>query len=178
MKHLPIRRQRGFTLVELSVVAGIAAVLVGAAIPSLKQVREQRHLEGAAAQLETDFQFARSAAVARGQVVRVSFQADSSGSCYVVHTGDANDCSCMGNAAAVCSADAEPLHMVRYSAADPVRLQSNSRSVGFEPVRGTVTPTATVQVVAAGGAAINQVINVMGRVRSCSPTGLAGYKRC
>jgi type IV fimbrial biogenesis protein FimT len=77
----------------------------------------------------------------------------------------------------VCSGGAQALRSVRY-AGEPVRLASNSRSLAFEPTQGTVTPTATVRVAAAGGEAVHQIINVMGRVRSCSPNGVAGYKPC
>jgi type IV fimbrial biogenesis protein FimT len=171
------RRQAGVTLVEMAVVCCITAVLASVAVPSFRQAAEHRHIEGAAAQLETDFQYARSSAVARSEVVRVGFEAAGGESCYVVHTGDAGDCVCAGRATPVCSAGAVPLHTVRLSGV-PVRLQSNSRSVGFEPLRGMVTPTATVQVVGASGAAVHQVINVMGRVRSCTPNGLPGYRAC
>jgi len=49
----------------------------------------------------------------------------------------------------------------------------------FDPVRGTSTPTATVQLSARNGTAIHQVMNIMGRVRSCSPAAaVSGYRRC
>ncbi len=49
----------------------------------------------------------------------------------------------------------------------------------FDPVRGTTTPTATVRVVAADGRAIHQIVNIMGRVRACSPGGaVSGYRAC
>jgi type IV fimbrial biogenesis protein FimT len=68
---------------------------------------------------------------------------------------------------------------VHFDAGGVVRLKSNSRSVLFDPTRGTSTPTATVQLTARNGTAIHQVMNVMGRVRSCSPTpAIAGYRRC
>lgn len=173
----PAARQQGITLVEMAVVCCIVAVLAGVAVPSFRQSAERRHVEGAAAQLETDFQYARSLAVARGEVVRVAFEAAAGESCYVVHTGSAGDCACAGRSAPVCRANAVPLHTVQLTGV-PVRLQSNSRSVGFEPLQGMVTPTATVQVVGASGAAVHQIINIMGRVRSCTPNGMPGYKAC
>jgi type IV fimbrial biogenesis protein FimT len=60
-----------------------------------------------------------------------------------------------------------------------VSLRSNSRSVLFDPTKGTSSPTATVQLQARNGSAIHQVMNIMGRVRSCSPAPeLSGYRRC
>ena len=173
------RRQNGVTLIESSITLSVVAVVAGMALPSFEQARERRHLEGVAALLETDLQHARSLAVARNEGVRISFQTDNGASCYVVHTGDAGDCTCSDDGAAVCRAGAEALRSVRYGAQTPVTLASNSRSVLFDPVKGTVTPTATIRVTASGGAAIHQVVNIMGRVRSCSPApALPGYKPC
>ena len=45
------RRQRGFTLVESLISLAIASVALGAALPGFQQARQQRHLEGLAAQL-------------------------------------------------------------------------------------------------------------------------------
>ena len=173
------RRQTGITLVESSITLSVIAVVAGMAVPSFDQARERRHLEGVAALLETDLQHARSLAVARNQGVRVSFQSANGASCYVVHTGAAGDCTCSDAGTAVCNAGAEALRSVRYGTETPVTLVSNSRSVLFDPVKGTVTPTATVRISTQSGAAIHQVVNIMGRVRSCSPApALPGYKPC
>lgn len=173
------RHQTGITLIESAVTASVLATAMGVAMPNFQQMRELRHVEGAAALLETDIQHTRSLAVANNQVLRISFETGTAASCYVVHTGNSGDCSCIAGGDAVCGAGAEALRTVHYGAALPLRLQSNSRSIAFDPDKGTVTPTATVRVIAQSGATIHQVVNVMGRVRSCSPApGLAGYKRC
>ena len=173
------RRQTGLTLVECAITTTIMAIVAGMALPSFGTARERRHIEGAAAQLETDIQLARSLAVARNQAVRMSFERGTNSSCYIVHTGVAGDCRCADDGSAVCTAGAEPLRSVRYGVGVPLSLQSNSRSILFDPVKGTITPTATVRVTGAGGAAIHQVVNIMGRVRSCSPApALAGYRVC
>jgi type IV fimbrial biogenesis protein FimT len=171
------RRQRGITLVELSMTVAIGAILAGVSVPSLEHARARRHLEGAAAQLETDIHFARSVAVARNQGVRVSFETLAGGSCYIVHSGGAGDCHCSSGGAAVCTGQAEALRSVLIGHGTSVQLQSNSPSMLFDPVRGTTTPTATIQLDNPDGSAIRQIVNIMGRVRSCSPT-LPGYKRC
>jgi type IV fimbrial biogenesis protein FimT len=98
-------------------------------------------------------------------------------SCYVVHTGAAGDCDCSAAGAPVCAPAVEVLRVVRYDSETPLRMQSNSASIAFDPLQGTVTPTATVRVTARNGEAIHQIVNIMGRVRSCSPT-LPGYKPC
>jgi type IV fimbrial biogenesis protein FimT len=71
------------------------------------------------------------------------------------------------------------LHAVSFAAQGPVQVRSTTRSLTFDPVRGTVTPTATLRVEARDGRAIHQVVNLLGRVRSCSPLGRdAGERTC
>jgi type IV fimbrial biogenesis protein FimT len=173
------RAQAGVTLVECMVTCSVLGVLASLAAPSFEGAVQRRHLEGAAAQLETDIHHARMLAVARNAGLRISFESGAGGSCYVIHTGAANQCGCAANGSAICQGDAQAERSVRFEAGGPVSLRSNSRSVLFDPVKGTSTPTATVQLTARNGAAIHQVMNIMGRVRSCSPApALSGYRRC
>lgn len=175
----PARRAaRGLTLVESLVTVAVLGILASVAIPSIEPMRERRHLEGTAAQLETDIHWARSLAVARNEVVRLALFTTAGGSCYVVHSGPAGSCDCRADGEVVCQAAAEPLRRVHLGGL-PVRLQGNSASMAFDPVKGTITPTGTLRVIGRGGAAIHQVVNVMGRVRSCSPGGaVAGMPAC
>jgi type IV fimbrial biogenesis protein FimT len=51
--------------------------------------------------------------------------------------------------------------------------------MAFDPLHGTATPTATWRVIARDGRAIHHVVNVMGRVRSCSPdAAVPGHRAC
>lgn len=174
-----IRRQRGVTLVESLITLAVAAVTLGAAVPSIQEARQVRRLEGAAALLETDILQARSLAVALNQSVRLSVTTATAGACYVVHTGDAGDCSCSGSGPAVCTAGAQPFRTAHYGAADGLQLNSNSGSILFDATKGTITPTATLGLASADGRSLRVVVNLMGRVRTCSPApGLPGYKAC
>ena len=140
---------------------------------------DSRRLEGAAVQFATDVQFARSEAVARNQPVRISLFATAQGSCYVVHTGAGALCPCTGASPAVCSGDAREIKTVALPSGEGVTLAANAASVLFDPMHGTSTPSATFRILGRQGKAIHQVINVMGRVRSCTPTGgVAGYPNC
>jgi type IV fimbrial biogenesis protein FimT len=177
MNSTRIPRQRGVSLVEASVTVAISAILAGLAVPSFEQSRQQRHLEGAAAQIETDIHFARSVAVTRNEGVRISFESGTDTSCYVIHTGAADACPCSTGSAAVCTGPAQMLRWVRFDGDTPLQVRSNSPSMLFDPVRGTTTPTATIEVQSRDGSTIHQIVNIMGRVRSCSPT-LPGYRRC
>lgn len=171
--------QQGLTLVESLISLAVVTVSLGAAVPGFKQAQERRQLEGAAAQLATDLHHARSLAVARRAAVRVGVQALEGSSCYVVHTGSAGDCRCTESGTAVCTSGAEALRTVAFAAGQPLRLSSTSASMLFDPDRGTVTPTGTLQLQARSGPALRQVVNIMGRVRACSPGGsLPGYPAC
>ncbi len=171
--------QRGVSLVESLIVLAVIAVLLGTALPGFEQARERRHLEGAAAQLETDIMYTRGLAVAQNQGVRMGFEALAAGSCYVVHTGPPNACSCNARGEATCNAGAAAVRTVFFAASGPVALRTNVRSILFDPRLGTSTPTGTLRVVGRNDAAIHQIVNIMGRVRSCSPAGaVPGYPTC
>jgi type IV fimbrial biogenesis protein FimT len=173
------RRQAGLTLVESLIGMAVTAVSLGTVVPAFDEARQRRHLDGTAAQLETDIQYARSLAVAGNRSMRISFQADSAGSCYVVHTGSANACSCDAGGAAVCSAGEESLRSVRLPSDGAVQLRSNVRSILFDPTRGTSTPTGTLRLSARDDRAMHLVVNIMGRVRTCSPAAaVPGYPAC
>ncbi len=173
------RREAGLSLIEALVAMTVAAVVVGLTATAFESSVTRRHLEGTAAQLETDIHFARSLAAAHQQSLRISFAAHPGGSCYVLHRGPAAHCSCDTTGEPVCQGPATVLRTVHQDQASPVRVMSNVRSIVFDPVKGTSTPTGTIRIVASDGKALHQVVNLMGRVRSCTPRpGLAGYPPC
>lgn len=172
-------RHHGFTLVELAAAMAVVAVLAGSALPALADFIGTRRLEGVAAQLATDIQFVRSDSVARNAPVRIGIQQLAGGSCYVIHTGAAAQCSCVASGPAQCSGGAREIKTVLLPARDGVALQASSASLLFDPLHGTVSPTATLRVVGRQGRAIHHVINLMGRARSCSPqAAVAGLPAC
>jgi type IV fimbrial biogenesis protein FimT len=176
-RHL--RRQRGFTLVEACIVLAVTAIVASTAAPGMQDLLDTRRLDGAATLLATDIHYARSEAVARNQALRLSFRASPAGSCYVIHSGAADACRCDAGAPAQCSGDAQQIKTVVIANAERVSLQPNVDSVLFDPLHGTSSPTATLRLVGTRERAIHHVINVMGRVRSCSPQGaMRGYRAC
>jgi type IV fimbrial biogenesis protein FimT len=169
--------QRGLTLVEAAVVVAIVATAATAAAPSLGRLIDHRRLEAGASQLAADLQLARNESIARNRVVRVSWQA--AANCYVVHTGAADQCSCAADGSGQCDAGATLLRPVGWTAPDRSTVQPNGASPPSDPQHGTATPSATWRVVASDGRAIHHVVNVMGRVRSCSPlAAVPGYRAC
>ena len=165
-------QQQGVTMIESMIVLFVLSIVIGTALPSFQSLRQRADLAGVAAQLETDVQFARGQARAMNHPVRLTLRETDGGTCYMVHTGASADCSCGGaQQPAVCGGESELLRAVTLDPKDGVQVRSVSKSVAFDPLKGTVTPTATLRVEARDGRAIHQVVNLLGRVRSCSPQG-------
>ena len=191
MTHLPIQphqvpaqplhtAQRGLSLVEMLCSLAIMALLVGGALPMFNELRWSQALQSAASLLETDLHHARSLAVISGRPVRLSIQAPTAGgSCYIVHTGAAHACRCDGHGQAHCEAGAEMLRLAEQPATTGIRLAPTERSILFDGGKGTVTPTATLKLIDPDGRTIHQVVNIMGRVRTCAAVGtLGGLRPC
>ena len=171
--------QRGLSLIECCVTLAIASILAGAAIPSFDQSLKKRVLDGSASELATDLYLARSEATAHQQGVRVSFHTVASGSCMLVHTGATANCGCSSEGVAQCSNGAVLIKGSYYPSARGVSVSANVASIRFDPTHGMATPAGTVRLVTANGPTVHHVVNIMGRVRSCSPGASAkGYKAC
>jgi type IV fimbrial biogenesis protein FimT len=178
-KHDHRHSQRGLTLIEAAIVLVVTAIVAATAAPALSKLIEARRLDAAAHQLAADVQLVRSEAVARNQPIRLSFHGDSQSTCWVVHTGAAAQCSCAGGSGpAVCTGGANEIKTVVLGAAERVTVQANVASMLFDPLHGTATPAGTLRLVDGNGRAIHHIVNVMGRVRSCTPSGVAGWRAC
>jgi type IV fimbrial biogenesis protein FimT len=169
---------RGLSLLESLVAVAVTLVVLGSALPHFGKAAERRHLEGTAAQLATDIQQARSLAVASAAGQRISFRVLPAGSCYVLHDGPATACQCNATGQAQCSAGVRVHRSVFFPSEGPVQLRANVGSIQFHPNLGTSTPTGTLRLLARDGAAVHQVVNIMGRTRACSPNGVPGYPPC
>ena len=172
------RRNRGFSLIEAAVVVAVTAIVAAAAVPSLVSFIDGRRLDAAATALAADVQFVRTEAVARNVALRLSFHDAPGGTCWVVHTGLAAQCTCGVAPPAACSGGALEIKTVVLDAADRVRVRANVASIAFDPLHGTSTPTGTLRLVDTTGRTVHHVVNVMGRVRSCTPTGVPGWRAC
>ena len=163
--------QRGLSLIECCVTLAIASILAGAAIPSFDQSHKKRLLDGTAAELATDLRYVRSEAVARNEGVRIGFRTVPGGTCTMIHTGANAACTCSADGVAECSNGAMLLKSHFYPANGGVSVTANVSSMRFDETNGTVTPTGTVTLAAASGQSLRHVVNIMGRVRTCSPGG-------
>ena len=176
--HEPGRRQHGVSLLEVAVVVAILAIVGATAVPSFTALVDARRLDGAATRLAADVQFVRGEAIARNQALRLSIRAGADATCWIVHTGSAAACSCAA-AGAVCGGGALAIKSVVLPSAERVAVSANVASIAFDPLHGTSTPTATLRLSDARGRSVQHVVNVLGRVRSCSPDGgVPGYPSC
>ncbi len=163
--------QRGLTLIEICVVLAIVSILVGTAMPSFEKTKQKLGLDGTAAEMSTDLHYVRSEAVARNEGVRISFRSVTAGTCTIIHTGSASDCQCAADGTPQCNSGAELLKSLLHRTGDGVAVSANVGSMRFDPINGTVTPAGTVTMVNGNGQSLRHVVNIMGRVRSCSPGG-------
>jgi type IV fimbrial biogenesis protein FimT len=172
--------QRGVSLVEVCCTVSIVAALAGAIVPSFDSLRVRRAVDGVAAELATELHFARTEAVSRREGVRWSVSHVGTGSCVVVHTGSAADCTCSADGVAVCVPGTQLIKSTYFPASGRVLVTANVASMRFDPVNGTTTPAGTVRIAAAGGApAVHHVVSILGRVRTCTPSGSApGLRPC
>lgn len=171
--------QMGLSLVEALVATLVLTLIMGLGAPRLVDWHEASQVESAAAALRTDIQYGRSSAVALGQTVRLGLMSEAGGSCYVLHTGGSTACRCSPSQRVQCEGGAVAVRDHAYGAAHEIRITSRTSSMGIESTHGTVTPTATFTVAHRSGKALNVIVNVMGRTRTCVASGaLAGHPPC
>lgn len=174
----------GFTLTELSCCLAVFALLAMLSLPPFLRWLDQRRLGGAANELAADLRLARDEAVNRGENVRIGFRAAgtsaaTASTCYVLYVGAAGACRCTDQGQSSCTDDGRAIRAVALPPSGRVALEANVSAMNFDPLHGTSTPAATLRLSAPNGVAIHHIVNLLGRVRSCSPAGAAaGYPSC
>jgi type IV fimbrial biogenesis protein FimT len=172
-------RSCGFTLIEMTVVVALAAILIMLAAPSFSNFLSKRRVEGVASELAIDLQYARSEAVARNQNVSVTFGPN----CYVIHLSSATSASCTQAGGASVTPPAALVKSVEVASGAPVSVTraASLASFTFEPVLGSASndvgaSPGVIEVTGTGERAwkLQLRVSAQGRVKSCSPTG-AGY---
>jgi len=168
-------RCKGFTLVELSIVLAVGAVLLGIAAPDLTALIRAQQLKSAAADLFAALGMARSQALARGEVVKV-LPRDPLGAdwrrgwhVFVDRDGDGlpgpgderiaeHDALPAGVAVAFAFGSPAPPYYIAYNGAGRSCSDGNSAAARY----GTLSLFH--------GRAIRRIkINMLGRARICDP---------
>lgn len=161
--------QRGLSLVETLTAMAVLSVAAGLSMGSWGQLVGKLRLQSVTQELAADVQLARSTAVALNRAVRLDVQQQAAGACVVAYTGAPGACQCNAQGIAVCEAPARVVKSHWLPAGGPVTVTANVASMRFDPTIGTVSPTATLRANLPDGRALAQVVNIMGRTRSCSP---------
>ncbi len=189
MKGLPGRKQhraarhaavvRGLTTIEALCVASVAASTLGMASGPWASMVQRHRLQAAAAMIEAEVQLARAWATTHNRNVRLEVQHVRHGSWVIVHAGDKGACRKADDGSTQC-ASGTPLVSARFhDTSTGVRLANPGLSLAFSASRGTVTPTSTIRLTGGDGVGLNQVVNLMGRVRTCSlPTAWGSHTAC
>ena len=168
-----IARHGGFGLLESLAVLALAAVVAGLAAPNLQAQLHAWRLEAASGEVARMIRLARQQSATRRLPLRLDADLQSMPrGCLLLHTGAAGACvGCVG--AVSCTGDAR---LIARSSPWPagVQLQASAASLLWHPASGTVSPTGTYRLRLASpgagwaGTEVQQVVNILGRVRSCS----------
>jgi type IV fimbrial biogenesis protein FimT len=201
-----MKRRQGFTLVELLIVIAVVAVILALAGPSFRDFILVQRLKGTSSQLVTDFQYARSEAIARNRPVFIEFKAPSSSSpmsCYTIYTDTSAPrweartpgyhlCDCTQAAGSRCPTTSTELRTQQIPSDSNVALSMpTSTAIAFDPVTGStsfwvpdqpnqVPQPFTVTAAIDTERRISTVVEVTGRPQNCLPSGatVTGYTAC
>jgi Tfp pilus assembly protein FimT len=138
-----MRTERGATLMELLIAAGIVAVLGVVSVLGAQQLSNSYRVRAAARQVMSDFQFARVSAVKEGRTWAVCF---TPGDTAVTSYRIIND-------PAGCASASPPVRTTNLSGFPGVAVAENftGTSVAFGS-QGTATPTGTMTMTSPDGA--------------------------
>lgn len=182
-----MRSRRGLTLIELMVVVAVVAVIAVIAAPSFRDLILMQRLRGVNAQVVTDLQFARSEAVSRRTLVRVSLRSNASESCYTLYTSPSNasQCECLLGAGSACAAGLVEIRTVQVPKSQSVTVGPPAEQAwdfAFDPTTGGIYTIPTddvseplerfvVETYIDAARHLNIVLNRAGRPTVCRPAG-------
>jgi len=173
MEH--VRRQQGFTLIELAVALTVLLILLAVGLPDFSTTNDKRRLQGAAEALQQDLRFARTEAIKRNQSVTVAF--DDAQWCWGMVLGSAG-CDC-GSTDCVIDGVLRVRNSSDYTGIAISAITFSGDETTINPTHGTAG-AGTVTFQSPRGIQANVVLSGLGRVRICSPTSnnKYGFESC
>lgn len=159
----------GFTLTELIIAVSVSAILIALAVPSFTDMIEKERLKLAVETAVADFNFFRQEGLKR-RVPDFAFNVDDGADwCYGIAVGT---CSCTtANSCTIRQAVGSGFNGISS-------VTSSTTKFSYDWVRGTVN-AGTIRFNTPGGFNLRVVINSLGRVSICSPSGnVPAYQSC
>ena len=177
------QRGRGLTLVELMVTVAITAVLMAAAIPSMREMIAKRRVVGVTNDLVTDLRYLRSVGIQNNTMVELDFGSNQASTCYMLSTTRGSflpsSCDCT-NPASCNGVGPVPtaFKTVSLPRSDGVTLSSNASPIQFVGLSAMPCLTnwcgaATISVTISSslGGTTKVWTNANGRAFACSVSG-------
>ena len=182
MKNARASKSRGFTLIELMVTIGVLTILIVLALPSFFGAIDRRRVVDATEAVGKQIQQARTSAIETNRPIRMVFDAASDPWCFGLTDAATCDCTTADSCTIPFGVDATTLAPTDYEEVvgragqfPGVDLVSAPATLRFEPRRGVRddggNPVETVVVRSARGLEAHVMVNIIGRVSTCSPAG-------
>ncbi len=153
-KHLTMKREAGFSIIELMVVAVIMAIIVAISIPSLRSHTASVNLTKSASKVAASLKLARMRAVASNVPVIVEFDSDA-GTFFLYQDEDEDGNFDSGE-----------------TSAGPYEMPSNTSISSVSFTNSTVTFNPTGSASETGNVVVASCENLAKRVDVTAPTGL------
>lgn len=154
-----MRRNSGFTMIELMVIVAIVGILIAVAAPSFTESMARRSLEGAANELNADLQYTKSQAASANMPISMLTSAHG----YIVGRAPADP-------------DVPSLKTITLNS--KITLTA-PLTVSFDPYRVFANAVAITLAHTQTSAQLQLKVDAMGLIQMCSPGGsFGGYPAC
>lgn len=170
------QKQFGFTLMELMITVTVLGVLAAIALPSFQSIIEKRRLVGAADNLFSSLQYARSEAIKQNKIVTFQFSTGADW-CYGIDDDTSSVCNCtLGAGASNCTVvagenagvDVSVEKLFTASSYQGVEIVAASTTIvspfTFDPRQGMPTSSGNF-VLNINGQSKTVSVNTVGRIK-------------